>query len=558
MHQTKRFLLFFKTLILLILCNLVAAQTAPDAAQQFKLTSTQNSKELILHWTIAKDHFLYQERIHWQTEPKISKLEPLFWPKPHAHQDRLGIIHQIYEHDLELHFPLPSKPTSLTVLYQGCSLKGVCYPPQKTQIRIQRASPSSTGFILELFSFLGIGILMAFTPCVLPMLPIMTRIVVGHVTKQTSWQTFGLAFAYVIGMASSYALVGGVIAMIGKNLFILMQQQWIMFVLAAVFIYFGLATLGILDIKLPGRFQQKTLEYRASLSPGRYLTALVMGGISLLVLSPCVTAPLLGALTYITQMGQFWKGSLALFMLGIGMGIPLMIFVVSAGHWLPKAGSWMDNIKQFLALLLFGIATLLISRTLKAPYETLIWLAPLAITLFFFKPKAIHHSFSLLIRVILTTSIAIYMVLLALGTQKSKYLPWPFKGHYQSHGHRVAKSQQELDLLLSHSRNQPVMLYFSAKWCTSCQYLEHKVWDNPALSTLFKKVKFIKIDLSDNLPEQNQLMQHYQVIAPPTVILLDSKQKSVSCRLLGEEISISELKHWGKIVSKSWNINTCK
>ena len=535
--------------------------STPSATEVFKLNSNVESNIIHLKWIIKPGNFLYQDRIHWNTNSTDIKFQDVAWPSALPHTDKLGIKHQIYKNHLELNIPFEgtlSSSQKITVRYQGCSEQGVCFPPQDQNIIIEpNTTPTPKNLILELLSFLGIGILMAFTPCVLPMLPIMTRVVIGDPNKQSTKQTFGLAIAYVLGMACTYSLVGAIIASIGKNLFVLMQQPWIMLSMAGIFITFALSTLGLFEIQLPQKFQQKTLNLRASLSPGHYLSAMLMGSLSLLVLSPCITAPLLGALTYITQMGQVWRGGLALFMLGFGMGIPLIIFAVSAGHWLPKAGSWMDNIKQILALLLFGLAALLITRAIHSSYIPLIWVLLGMIAIYLFRPRKNHSKWSCLIRLIIIGCIFIYSMWLAIATLHHKDAPWPFHKNHNHQHHIVLNSTQSLQHALTKQTKHPVLLYFSAKWCTTCKYLEQQVWQDKALNHLYQKATFIKVDITDNTAEQTKLMQQYQVIAPPTVILLEPLEKVATCRLLGEEITIPHLKHWEKIMGKAWSLSAC-
>ena len=555
--------------ICVCLCLSPVFAIQPQAHEHFQLHVEQKENELIFKWDIEPGSFLYKERIHFNEVSQGVKLNAIDWPKATPHADRLGNKHEIYAHELTVHLPFESNTSGkghLTVQYQGCSLAGVCFPPQNTPINFDmRASNTpksgiSKNIIFEVLSFLGIGILLAFTPCVLPMLPIMTRIVVGDRTQQTFKQTFGLSMAYVLGMALTYAMVGAVIANIGKNLFILMQQTWIMWTMAMVYIYFALATLGVVNIQIPERFQQKTLAYRSSLHSGRYLSAALMGSLSLLILSPCVTAPLLGALTYITQLGQVWRGSLALFMLGLGMGIPLMIFAVSAGHWLPKAGGWMDNVKYILALLLLSISALLICRATSSHLALISWVAVIAIAIYLFRPQSSHGQFAKLCRGLMVTMMFAYALVLSFGIVNVSFLPWPFVSTLEQHPHYVLHNQRSLNQVLAKQTQAPVLLYFSAKWCATCQYLDKKVWSDHALNNLLKKATWIKVDLTENSKEQAILMQKYHVLAPPTVILLppNSASSSEGCRLLGEEITISQLKKWERKLGKNWAFNQCE
>lgn len=548
--------LFRKTFILLSFMILSALSFAvPNNV--FKFSYQSQAKELVLQWDITPGNFLYKDRIQFKNMTNGLVLNDIQWPKAKLHTDKLGVQHAIYEDHVILHVPYQSTQLStmqFNVQYQGCSHQGICFPPQTSEVHFTPTvsipkieHTSSKNIILELLSFLGIGVLLAFTPCVLPMLPIMTRIVVGDRSQQSFGQTVGLSIAYVLGMALSYALVGAVIAHIGKNLFILMQQQWIMLSMAGIYIYFGMATLGVVEIKMPDKFQQKTMNLRSSLQSGRYLTATLMGCLSLLVLSPCVTAPLLGALTYITQLDQVWRGSLALFMLGLGMGIPLMIFAISAGHWLPKAGVWMENIKKILAMLLFAISALLITRTTHSHWSLLSWVALIAIAVYLFKPQAIHGKISTAIRSSMMVILVSYGTLLSTGLFKNKYLPWPFASA-SAHPDYVLHNPGSLKRLLAEKSDTPVLLYFSAKWCATCQHLEKNVWSDKSISPLLNKTTWVKIDLTDNTAQELKLMQQYHVIAPPTVILLHPSAKNDTCRLLGEEITIPHLKKWEKIL----------
>lgn len=510
---------------------------------QFQLDIEQKSQGILLHWKIADQAFLYKDRIHWTLEPNTT-FKAVIWPKSAAHTDKLGQSHAVYFNQLDLYLPYaqtPEKNLNIKVQYQGCSLSGVCFPPATQEFSIQT---SKTHFGWELLTFLGLGILLAFTPCVLPMLPIMTKIVLGDKSQSTG-QTLCLSSAYVLGMASSYAAVGGLIASIGKNLFILMQQTWISITMALVFIVLGLATLGVFKIQLPQQFQTINNGFRAKLQSGRLFSAFIMGSLALLVLSPCVTAPLLAALTYITQLGQVWKGSMALFCLGLGMGLPLMIFAVSAGHYLPKAGNWMYQVNKILATLLFAIAALLFSRALPASIAPWIWALVLISTGILFYPQK-HEK--LLVKVIK------YVLFLGfLG-----YFAWQLFHQPTNQQKLTIHDHQGLHQLLSHSKKHPVILYFSAKWCSTCQYIEHRIWQNQAIQPLLAEATLIKVDLTKNTHAEQALMQEYGVIAPPTLILLEPLHQTATCRLLGEEITISKLQHWRTMLHQAWSMNNCQ
>ncbi len=528
---------FKKTLILLFGCLVFSSIFAqsPSANEIFKLTISPAHSRLHLDWKIKPGYFLYQERII------ITPLQSnITWPKAIKHQDRLGIWHQIYRH--QLHVDLPFTQTiNIKVQYQGCSDKGICFPPQTTQKTLVYQSLGN--FFWTLLSFFGLGMLLAFTPCVLPMLPIMTQVVLGHAHRPRK-QIFGLALSYVLGMSFSYALVGAVFSQLGKNLFMMMQNPKIVVGMAIVYTYLGLATLQWVQIRLPQGMQQKTLLFRSHLQSGRYGSAFIMGSLSLLVLSPCVTAPLLGALTYITQWGQIWKGTLALWTLGLGMGLPLMIFAISAGHLIPKAGAWMENIKELLALLLFGVTAVLIQRTFASSWAFLPWIAVFLLAAWFIRPQK-FHTWSKPIRMVLMTVLLVESIMLAYGLKDPLARPWPFKKSVTQHHHFHQASKKDKDIAtLIKNANQPVILYFTAKWCATCQYLEKNVWPSQQLLPLFNKNQVIEVDITENKAYQQQIMQQFHVIAPPTVIQLQNPHHQKVLRLSGEEITIEHLKKW--------------
>lgn len=525
---------FKKTLLFLFGCFLFTGLEAhsPRAQDVFKLKISHSQHHIQLDWNIKPGNFLYQDRI------KITPHTPITWPKALEHQDRLGVWHRIYRHQLHLEMPF-QKTTTLDIQYQGCSDKGICFPPQTIQKTITYTS--WWAFIGTLFSFFGLGMLLAFTPCVLPMLPIMTQVVLGN-NKQTRKQIFALASFYVLGMSFSYALVGAVFSQLGKNLFMVMQNPKIVVVMALIYTYLGLATLQWVQIRLPQNMQQKTLRFRAHLQSGHYGSAFIMGSLSLLVLSPCVTAPLLGALAYITQWGQIWKGTLALWTLGLGMGLPLMIFAISAGHFLPKAGSWMENVKELLALLLFGISAFLIQRTFSSSWAYLPWIAVFLLAAWFIRPQK-SHSWSKPIRMVLMIAMLVESAMIAYGIKHPYALPWPFK-KADNHLHHFHPTPKQNIASLIKSSNQPVILYFTAKWCATCQYLEKNVWPSQQLLPLFNKNQVIKIDVTENKAYQQQIMQQFHVIAPPTVIQFNAQTHQQNLRLSGEEITIDHLKKW--------------
>jgi thiol:disulfide interchange protein DsbD len=503
---------FTRKLIFITLCLLVQNTYALiDANKVFQLNTQIRSDSIILQFKIAPKHFLYQERI------QLSPATTINWPKALKHTDKMGITHLVYRDGLKLQISKP-KSQKLEISYQGCSDKGLCYPPLHQSILLPKTLDLYQKITI-LIGFLGLGLLLAFTPCVLPMLPVMAQVVIGKENTSKS-KMFFLALSYVMGMSLSYGIVGAILAKIGKNTVVSLQTPLIMGLMALIYLYLGCATLDLFKIKLPARLQTQAMNWRTKLSSGHYYSAALIGALSLLILSPCITAPTLAAMTYITQLGQAWMGSIALMMLGLGMGLPLMIFTLSAGHLLPKAGPWMEKVKLILALLLFGVSILLIERAIQHPFTHYLWLIWFGILAYLFKPKThqpVYFGLSVLLSLILGLLLH----------------------HQQPHLHQLANINRlnDLEAKLQQS-HKPSLLYFSAKWCASCQYIEKNVLSKRELETLLSHYQVIKVDLSEHNEEQARLMQNFNVIAPPTIIRLNPKE---SARLSGEEITISHL-----------------
>jgi len=504
-------MLFFRPFVLIILTMLMHALFAFTSADEvFVLESQLKQHTLALQFKIAEKHFLYQERVH------LTPAVTITWPQSLAYIDKMGNLHQIYRHQLTLVVPIP-KSNQLDVQFQGCSDQGICYPPQHKTIHLTPAMGLYQKISI-LLGFLGFGLLLAFTPCVLPMLPVMTQVVIGK--EQTSkGKMFCLALSYVMGMSLSYGAVGAILAKIGKNSLVALQTPSMMIIMALIYLYLGLATLELIRIKLPKACAQHALYWRSKLQSGHYYSAALIGALSLLMLSPCITAPTLAAMTYITQLDQAWMGSIALMLLGFGMGIPLMIFTLSAGHLLPKAGPWMDKVKIIIALLLFGLSVLLFNRIPNLAEAKYLWIVWFAAAAYLFKPKQ-HQTFYHLSTILLSLILGIVL--------------------HQHQPHQHLKSVNRLNNIQAqlNQSKKPSLVYFSAKWCASCQYIEKNILSKQELGPLLSHYQIIKVDLSEHNAEQERLMQYFHVIAPPTIIRLAPKENA---RLSGEDITLASL-----------------
>jgi thiol:disulfide interchange protein DsbD len=443
-------------------------------------------------------YFLYHDRIQLTGPHPIFKTPGLVLPAPDYKTNAQGKRTPIYRHQLIIPLNIQGLEPGEVLLKlksQGCSDAGYCYPPQTHTLLIRIDSslnlaaaelfttthsslfthPFQTHGFISLGIFFILGLLLAFSPCMLPMIPVLSGIIAGQQQLSTR-KAWWLSFSYVLGMSGSYALIGALIATIGQNLQLIMQSPWIIGVYSLIFIVLAVALLNSYTFRLPTRWQTALVQTSQQHATGRYWGAALMGVFSTLILSPCVTAPLIGALSYISRSGNILLGTMALFTLGLGMGTPLLLIGTSLGKWLPKAGPWMHRVNQFFALLLLGVATLLMSRLIPTPHT-------LAVT---------------------------------------------------------TLSQAKYALAQAAQQHQPAILDFYADWCESCQSIEARVRQSPAIQAALKHVVFIHANVTRNDAHSRALMHYFNVVAPPTLIFYHANGSEY--RLIGDSSTTTLLK----------------
>ena len=386
----------FCLLLLITGTGFAAIQPIP-VDQAFQLKGALQQKHLMLHWQIAPGYQLYRERI--QVKSIVDSplhLDKLDLPRGILKTDKILGHYQIYQHQLTLSLPLLNYQNGefrIIVNYQGCSAAGYCYPPQqrlltlqispfgaqvqsieKMAVQIAQTQPSQLAqksLWLTLLTFFGLGILLAFTPCVLPMVPILSGIIVGQ--KQSTRQAFLLSLTYVLAMALAYAIAGVLAGLLGKNLQAALQTPAVIIVFALLFVILACSLFGFYELRLPHKWQQQLTLLSQRQKSGSYLGVAIMGALSILVVSPCISAPLVAALAYISQTGHATLGGLILFVMGLGMGTPLLVIGTLEGKFLPKAGEWMNTVKIILGVLLLITAIWLLYRLLPGNICLILW-----------------------------------------------------------------------------------------------------------------------------------------------------------------------------------------
>ena len=580
----KKYLTYLGCLGLISLCLLSSSvSAAPPPAQEVFQTSVKlvDPNSFLIIWKIKPAYFLYADRIQFIADQSSRfTLGTLHFPPTLTKTDRLDHHYPVYRNELILPVPILGQQAGasfLTIAFQGCADDGFCYPPERHRIELiiddhlaltdvklvqeyHSTSPSSSTnqhqkitavfdshyWPITLLLFFGLGLLLAFTPCVLPMIPVLSGIIVGH-DKISTKKAFGLSLSYVLSMAFTYALLGVTVALLGENLQITMQSPLIISLFSGLFVLLALSMFGLFEFKLPVSWQAKLAQLTRQQSSGHYLSAAIMGCLSTLVLSPCVTAPLVGTLAYIAQSGDLILGGGALFTMGLGMGVPLLIIGTSAGKWLPKAGIWMNAVKSFFGFLLLALAIYLLTRILPATLMMALWAM-----LFIFagiyagallKGQTHQEKLKQSVGIILL----VYGLILLIGASLGNHNPLQplenlslqtntIDSRFKTReSELIVTNSSELQTALSNTKGKPVMLDFYADWCTSCKVMEATTLRDPILQKALEKIVVIKVDVTHNTAAQQALLKDYQVIAPPTFIFINSQGHEVSgARLVGE------------------------
>jgi thioredoxin:protein disulfide reductase len=565
-------------LLALSLSGFAAAQDLlqPDLAFRFSARAL-DANTLEVRYIIADGYYLYRSRFKFAVEPATVKLGAAQFPRGDVHNDEFFGRVETYRKDLRIRLPFTHDAATnrlkLAVTSQGCADVGVCYPPQTqtTEIVLPAAasavSPSagggapgtaatigdearfqrllaSGGLWLIAAAFFGAGILLTFTPCVLPMIPILSGIIVGEGRKATRTRAFMLSGAYVLGMSVTYTAIGIAAALSGNLLSAALQNAWVLSAVAAVFVLLSLSMFGLYELQLPSGFHAKITETSNRLKGGHLGAVVLMGILSAAIVSPCVAAPLAGALLYISQSHDLVLGGLALFAMSIGMGVPLILVGVFEGAFLPKSGHWMRSVKHFFGVLLLAVAIWIVSPVLAPAVQMLAWAALLigsAMVLHAIDPlppeagaaKRLWKGAGFLALLAGTA--------LAIGAFAGSHdLLRPLAGltaggQSEAQGPRFTrvKDVDELGAKLR-SPGKPVMLDFYADWCVSCKEMEAFTFTDARVKAKMGQMLLLQADVTANTPEDKALLKRFSLFGPPGIIFFDRHGREIpALRVVG-------------------------
>lgn len=555
------------------------------AEQAFQFfASVIDANTLQLNWQIAEGYYLYREKTQLELlNNKAVQLGAINIPqgKPY-HDEAFGKV-QIFHQELSFKVPLlrtEKAAQSITLLakYQGCAEQGVCYPPMQSKVELHipaalkiniQNSPASvpTGLSeqdqifqslksdslgLTLLSFFVFGLLLAFTPCIFPMIPILSGIIVGQGESVTTRKAFLLSLSYVVASALTYTVFGILAALFGSNLQVIFQEPWVIAVFSGIFVLLSFSMFGFYSLELPKSLQAKLHDSSDKHRDGSYLGAGIMGALSALIVGPCVAAPLAGALIYIGQTGDVVLGGSALFVMGFAMGSPLLLLGASAGSLLPKAGQWLNSTKAIFGVLMLAVSLWMLDRILPASVTMLLAAALFIIPAIYcraLEPLSEKLSGWYKLWKGLGMMMLVYGILLLIGLSMGNTNPLhPLKGFgisastAQEEGleFKRVSSIDELDGVLEQASadNQWVMLDFYADWCISCKEMEAYTFTDEKVRQKLSDFILIQADVTKNSADDKALLKRFQLIGPPAIIFFGpDKLERKASRVIGYQNS---------------------
>ncbi len=556
--------------------------------EAFAFHAEQKDGVLTLHWDIAPKYYLYKDKIKlapgagvklgsWALPPADIKNDPIFGKT------------EVYHRSLDIDVPVSGSGT-VTVHYQGCWEGGVCYPPQEKTLSVQAVSAATaageqkqqdtaatkapapqavsamqptqdtalsetdqitetlkhSGFWVIIGTFFIFGLLLAFTPCVFPMIPILSSIIVGQGEQITPRRAFVLSLTYVLAMAVAYTVAGVLAGLFGANLQQALQNPWVLGAFALVFVALALSMFGFYELQLPASLQTR-INALANRQKGGTLTGVaIMGVLSALIVGPCVAPPLAGALIYIGQTGDAVLGGAALFAMSLGMGLPLIVAGTLGGKYLPRAGGWMDAVKAVFGVVMLGLALWIADRILPDWLSVLGWAALAigsAVYLGALEPVGEKSGWWKLWKalgvMLLAWGIAL-LIGLARGTPDLLTPLKPVGGGMATattSTHDLFEkidSFEQLQARLGHGK--PVLLDFYADWCVSCKEMERFTFSDPQVQALMKQFVALQADVTANRPEHKALMKKLGVIGPPAILFFDPQGREIKVlRVVGTQ-----------------------
>jgi len=555
---------------------------SPDDA--FKISfSYPSDNQLIVTWDIEKDYYLYVGMINFSLiDTNKNNILEIELPKGLKKTDEFFGEVDIYKGRVSANvfFENPIDSIKFQVMYQGCAEAGLCYPPIKKTYTLD-STTSDVGSFLKtstssdqitiskqlydesilanvLLFFIG-GLLLGFTPCVFPMIPILTGLIVGQGSNINSRQAFMLSFTYVVSMALAYSVLGIIVALSGANIQASLQSPIVIYLFATLFIILSLAMLGIFSIEMPSKVKNFLIVKSNKAEAGNYLGVGIMGILSALIVGPCVTAPLIGALIYIASSGDVILGGLALFAMGLGMGTPLLVLGTSASKLMKKIGIYLPLINKLFGILFLVVAIWLLERVTSIEVSALAW-SLLALTtlsiLLYSKDITINKNFRTLAFFTLTS----YVILQIVGINKNNYYNPVFsfiEVEQNLHFKTVFEPEKLFQEIKSSEKYTMVDIY--ADWCVACKELEKYTFTDSSVSGILKTLNLVKFDITKTNEGSSRFLRDFRLFGPPVIMFFDSNgNEIVQSRIVGFVDSEQFIEKFNQIDKNLSEVNNSK
>src|SRR6266446_5618033 len=561
----------------------------PEDAFRFSATVAEDGRTVAARFSIADGYYLYHERFAFVASDGVQLGAPQYPPGKVKFDETFNKEVLTYRGDVVVRLPVEvgSGAFTLTASLQGCADRGICYPPEQrtAQLLLTAASNASAppgagtasagsdfvtateqgridsalksrSLLAVLPIFFVLGLLLSFTPCVLPMLPILSSIVVGQSGHQrnggdqllTRTRGFVLALAYALGMAIVYTALGVAAGLAGEGLAAALQQPWVLALFAALLVALALSMFGFYELQLPSAWQTRLAQASARSTGGTLAGVFSMGAISALIVGPCVAAPLAGALLYISQTRNVVIGGAALFAMAAGMSVPLLLVGISAGSLLPRAGRWMESVGRLFGVLLIAVALWLVSPVIPAWAQMLGWAALLIVSATYLRVmdglpadatgwQRLWKGVGLVLLVLGATQIVgaasggrdVLRPLQALASGrdviKAESLAW-----------RPVQDIDQLDAALADANGKPIVLEFTADWCVSCTEMERFTFSDPRVAARLAGLQLLRVDVTLNSAQDKTLLKRFHLFGPPGTIFFDRQGREVQgARVIGFE-----------------------
>ena len=556
-----------------------------DEAFQFSAAKSDNQENVIVKWSIAEGYYLYQEKI----SVKLNQAEtpsfdvPTFSISPEDYNDPYFGLMKIFKKPVQAIFKASQPPLKaedvIEIAYQGCT-EGFCYPPEVKEIKVadlpivqvtdtEKTSEKSTALSAQpkaeqdrlaeslfnskyaVFGFFLLGLGLAFTPCVLPMLPLLSAIVIGQNQRPNMWRAFALSFVYVQGMALTYTLLGLIVAAIGLPFQVALQHPYVMIGLSIIFVLLALSMFGVFTLQLPSSLQTKLSLLSQQQKAGAFGGVFLMGMIAGLVASPCTSAPLSGALLYVAQSGDLFTGAITLYLLALGMGVPLILITLFGNKILPKSGMWMETVKKLFGFVMLALPVFLISRILPDEWTPRLW-AMLGTAFFiWFAFQMPKNGTGWLFRILFLVAAMISVKPLQAWVWGESSAQSAVENKLVSHVEfKQVKSEAELQQALAENNKSLVMLDLYADWCVACKEFEKETFSDPRVQKTFGDMLLLQVDMTKNSEENRALMTKYKVLGLPTILFFNQDGKEIEGSRVNGFMPPVEFLQWIEKISK--------